>query len=471
MVLYLRPKISSQGAPKVPETDVLIIGSGVAGSYAAMELAQSDISVTLITDATEVCDTGWGPSDLLPTGEVHYMGDVLSCPRATQQLEQHSSGVADELQHNESGNRRAQLLFSLRKKVAELPHIQQLSGYSVIELITLAKHSCNAADVYKKPTCLGAYLLNHASGELEEWRAKETILATGGSAELFLNHSSAQDSRGSGISLAERAGARLLHLNHIHFHPFTLPLTGRTRYSLPAQFWAAGAQLSCEGKTVLTFNQQDPQALTELMVREQLLTGVKTLELHLSEESLTQFPNLCADVSIDSLGDTVSVIPAAHYCCGGVAVDRCGQSSVSRLRAIGQVSCTGVHGKRVAPALPILESVVWARSCAADVTRTVQKFAHYSPPIRELSQGTRSIDQGLIQQDWAHIQHTLWNYVGVQRDKRRLYRALDMLNERQRQNETFYSKAQLSADIIQLKHGLHTARLITEHAITQELCS
>ena len=162
--------------------------------------------------------------------------------------------------------------------------------------------------------------------------------------------------------------------------------------------------------------------------------------------------------------EPVPIVPAAHYSCGGVAADLEGKTSICRLRAIGEVSCTGVHGANRLASTSLLEGLVWGQKSASDILSNWKTRIDLFPPVEEWQMSDQKVDAALIRQDWTQLKQTMWNYVGLVRDKDRLVRALKMLRELQWEIDSFYEKAELTSDLIGLRNGVLTALLIAQGA-------
>jgi L-aspartate oxidase len=165
------------------------------------------------------------------------------------------------------------------------------------------------------------------------------------------------------------------------------------------------------------------------------------------------------------------VVPAAHYFCGGILVNRQGRSSLNRLYAVGECSCTGVHGANRLASSSLLEAVVWGRAVAEDIAAAIRaglepsKRMHAEIRDWEPSGDEHNDDPALIAQDWAAIRNSMWNYVGITRTSSRLARAFEDLRDLSRHLHTFYRTTPLSRPIVDLFHGCQAAYLITQAAL------
>ena len=182
-----------------------------------------------------------------------------------------------------------------------------------------------------------------------------------------------------------------------------------------------------------------------------------------SEWIQNRFPTIykhCLKAGVDITNEPIPVVPAAHYSCGGIGISLRGRTSLKRLYAVGEVSCTGVHGANRLASTSLLESVVWGYTAGEDASLACQK-EHYFPEIYEWTDGTENTDPALILQDWMNINNTMWNYVGLVRTRQRLIRARTILRHLQSEIEQFYQKAKLSKEVLQLRNGVQTAIAVT----------
>ena len=500
------------------QTDVLIVGCGVAGCTAALELAKQGIEVTIVSAAKEarhsssfsagkgIIYPGNNDSPEQLTADIQRVGAGLCHPRAVEQLVTMGPKVVDEIlvhdlqvefEQTPEGKRKVTgghdhsvdrilyfrdhtgkvIIDGMLRKIAELPNVTLLTDRTAIDLITLSHHSTRPTDVYKKPTCAGAYVLNNETGEVDIFFAKETILATGGVSEVFLHATNSPQSRGDGIAMGFRAGARIMNMEYIQFHPTALSIPNEPRYLLTESLYTEGAVLlDHKGQPFMErYHEAGCRAPSDVIARamylEMLSTGADHVWLDITnigvENLKERFPNIydyCRTKGFDMANEPLPVVPAAHYGCGGIAVDRVGQTTLQRLRAIGEVACTGVHGADRLSSTSLIEGMVWGKACADDISKQISKFAYYFPTVDEWVMSDEIADPSLIRQDWMSVKQTMWNYVGLVRDERRLRRALRMLRELRWEVDSFYDKAQITPEVIGLRNGVLTALLITQAA-------
>jgi L-aspartate oxidase len=169
---------------------------------------------------------------------------------------------------------------------------------------------------------------------------------------------------------------------------------------------------------------------------------------------------------VDITREPAPVVPAAHYFCGGIWVDEWGQTDRQHLYAIGEVSCTGVHGANRLASTSLLEGVVWGERAGQHILRTLPLTEHFAAAEIPawVEPGQETADPALISQDMSSIKHIMWNYVGLVRTTPRLERALRELTRLETEIEQFYRKTRLTDDLIGLRNAVRTALLITNAA-------
>jgi L-aspartate oxidase len=471
--------------------DILIIGCGIAGSTAALELRKKGLDVIVIAEG--VSNSLWaqggivGSSHLLAE-DIFEAGAGLCNPEAVAQLVKLGPSLVEKLLLEKVPfDRLPDGSLSFTQEAAHshrrILHHKDQTGIAImqglqvtdveprmaVDLITLSHHSKKSTDCYLPSTCVGAYVFDGKSVELIF--AKETILATGGLGEVFLHSTNPSSARGDGIAMAYRAGARIMNMEYIQFHPTTLYIGGERRFLLSEALRGEGARLLNARFQPFTEELAPRDVVSRAIFSEMLRSSSDHLWLdmtHKSREWLEdRFPfitSYCLEKGVDLSKEPVPIVPAAHYSCGGVAVDLLGKTTIQRLRAIGEVSCTGLHGANRLASTSLLEGLVWGYTAAQDIIANWEGRKDYFPPVEDWQMSPDKVDTALIRQDWMTIKQTMWNYVGLTRDQDRLRRALKMLRELQWEIDSFYEKAALSYELIGLRNGIMTALLIAQGA-------
>ena len=347
-----------------------------------------------------------------------------------------------------------------------------------MDLLTPAHHGGDRRAIYDPLSCVGAYVLDQQSGAVRRCFARATVLATGGLGQIFLRTTNPVGSRGDGLAMAYRAGARVINTEYVQFHPTAFYHRNAPCFLITEAVRGAGARLVDErGRTFMErydpeWKDLAPRDVVARSIHSELLSrGVSNVYLDLAsyipaEQIRAGFPEMyrsCLAFGIDITRDPVPVVPAAHYACGGVWVDESGQSTVERLYAVGEVSCTGLHGANRLASTSLLEGLVWghrsAQHIAAVLTEEQGGGFDDIPPWQPT--GLEMPDPALIAQDMSSIKHIMWNYVGLVRTTRRLARAIEDLRNLELEIERFYRAAALTDELIGLRNAARVALIVT----------
>jgi L-aspartate oxidase len=497
------------------ETDVLILGSGIAGATAALELADQGVEVTLVTRSAEPQESntfyaqggiiyrGIGDSpealevDILRAGDGHCNPRTVAIlaeegPELLRRILIERVGVRFDRNEDgslslvrEGGHSLPRILHvadftgkaieeALIGALAAHPNVRLLTGNTAVDLLTPSHHSLNRLAVYDSRSCVGAYLFDQAEGVVRRCLAKETILATGGLGQIFLRTSNPAGARGDGVAMAERGGARVINMEFVQFHPTTFHFEHAPNFLISEAVRGAGARLvDPNGEPFMQryapeWKDLAPRDVVSRSIHQEMLArGLNHVYLDLRsyiprDDILTHFPTIyhgCLAYGVDVTQDLVPVVPAAHYSCGGVWVDEWGRTTIEHLYAVGEVSCTGVHGANRLASTSLLEGVVWGHRVATDLCRNSRQRkpinANDIPPWQD--DGLEPPDQALISQDMTSIKNIMWNYVGLIRTTPRLNRALRELHHLETGIENFYRRSTLRDDLIGLRNAVRTA--------------
>lgn len=497
-------------------TDILVLGTGIAGCAAALAAARASADVLLVSRASDPQEssTFYAQGGIVgrPAGDtaealaadIEKAGDGLCEPGAVRLLAREGPELVKHLLIEElsvpfdregrdfhwtleGGHSRPRVLHvkdetgrpieqALLEACRAERRITLLPGTTAVDLLTPSHHSANPLDRYRQPEVVGAYLLDQGSGDVLAVLARETILATGGLGQVYLHTTNPQGARGDGIAMAARAGARLLNLEYVQFHPTAL-VHPKGRILISESLRGEGARITdAAGREFL----KDFHPAGELAPRDVVARAIhrRMLDedqphalLDISHKRAdwirSRFPGVyerCLDAGYDVTKGPIPVVPAAHYSCGGVAVDADGRSTLSQLRAVGEVACTGVHGANRLASTSLLEGLLWGwragTSAAAEARRSQNAI-----PIRPWEPEKEPVDPALVAQDWLVVKHTMWNYVGLIRSRKRLERAGRILNELRQEVESFYRRGEMSDALVGLRNGVRTAVAILRAAV------
>jgi L-aspartate oxidase len=506
---------------KMYQTDALILGFGIAGASAALELAKAGSNIVIVSsgDPTEEVNSyidqegityvADGDSETQVLKDLTNSAEGMCCSRAVEHLVSNARSCIDDVLINdlhisferngdgsfvlsqEQGhsnprvlhcrdNTGQMILGALHAKLEEFPNVKILASHTAIELVTLAQHSLRTTDRYKKPACLGAYLLNQETDEVETVLAKETILATGGVAGLFLHNTAGSQATGCGIAMAKRSGARVMNLHQLLFNSTAFYTPNEQRFLLADALREQGAQLlSHRGAPFMERYHEKASAApstatTQALYKEMIDKQSDHLWLDLTNVDnawvKTRYPKThqhCMSKGFNLSKDFLPVVPVASYCNGGVAVDRVGLSSLQRLRAVGEVACTGIYGQKRLPGISLLEALVWGTSCGRDVAKQQKRFAYYLPEVAPWKNPKTSSDSTFAKQDWLTVKHIMWNHVGPLRHQRRLRCATALLRELHQDVEEACVQTQPSPGLGNLRNGIEAALLVAETCETE----
>ncbi len=501
---------------KQQKTDILIIGMGLAGITAAITAAQNGKEVTIITKTKDASsgNTPWaqggivykgindGPEklkkDILEAAAGHAWKEAVDhlCqhgPKLVKALLIDKVNVPFDKQGNalslvsEGAHSDARVIYhadktgeSINKASLEylkkLKNVKIITNHIAIDLLTFSHHSTVSTDIYKKPACFGAIALDKNSNQVVAFLASKTILATGGLGQLFLHTTNPKEATGDGVAMAWRAGARCFNLHYIQFHPTALyHPTGRFLIS-EAVRGEGGRLINSQGKEFMkNYHEQGDLAPRDIVSRsiheEMLKEGSDCMFLDITHRNkawlVNRFPTIykyCLSKGIDISQELIPIVPAAHYSCGGVGVNLVGKTSLKRLYAVGEVSCTGVHGANRLASTSLLECLVWGYFAGKDVLEN-KDDDNYFPPMQEWKLGTRSIDQAQFAQEWLTIKNTMWNLGGLIRSQDKLHAAMNILRNLQSDVEKTYQQSKLDDKIISLRNGAQTALAIIAASI------
>ena len=500
------------------QTKVLIIGSGIAGLSAAIELAENNIASVVITRSADINDSNTrraqggiiykGKNDTQQllvndieaagAGLCHHEAVDLLARKGTQYLQyllldklkvvfdrkdqllatcKEAAHSVDRIIHAKDATGQV-IQQALSNAAINNPLITVITNHTAIDLITPDHHSTDKLTVYQRKRCVGAYVLDNESTKVRRIIAEYTIIASGGLGQIFLHSSNPKGSRGDGIAMANRAGARIINTEFVQFHPTTFYKKGADNFLISEAVRGAGAKL-VDDKGIPFMHKYAPEWL-DLAPRDVVSRSIFTeMTLHdkpcmyldiksqlSAEEIIERFPTIyqyCLKFDMDITKQLIPVTPAAHYSCGGIWVDMCGKTDIEQLYAIGEVACTGLHGANRLASTSLLEGLVWGIESAHHIVQTlssVKPIDTHTIPCWH-SKPDSQADEVLIQHDIQRIQSIMWNYVGVSRSPERLIRALRELRNLETDIEQFYRNNKVSDLLIGLRNTVRTSIIIT----------
>ncbi|MDI6528265.1 L-aspartate oxidase [Pseudomonas otitidis] len=370
----------------------------------------------------------------------------------------------------------AAIFNTLLARARQCPNIELLEQHVAVDLITERKLGLSGQ------RCLGAYVLNRSSGEVDTYGARFTVLASGGAAKVYLYTSNPDGACGDGIAMAWRAGCRVGNLEFNQFHPTCLYHPQAKSFLITEAVRGEGGLLRLPSgeRFMQRFDQRAELAPRDIVARaidhEMKRLGIDCVYLDISHKPAefvkSHFPTVyerCLGFGIDITRQPIPVVPAAHYTCGGVVVDRHGHTDVPGLYAIGETSFTGLHGANRMASNSLLECFVYARSAAEDMLGQMEQIpVPDSLPTWDASQVTDSDEDVIIAHNWDELRRFMWDYVGIVRTNKRLQRAQHRVRLLLSEIDEFYSNYKVSRDLIELRNLAQVADLIIRSAMQRK---
>lgn len=496
-------------------SDVLVLGSGVAGLVTALKLADT-MDVVVVTKAdldeanTKYAQGGVAAVTSLEDSVDLHMRDTLTagvglCKEDVVRLvvangpqrirELIDFGVVFDRSrqdpekfdlHKEGGHSRRRVLHAgditgaeieraLVERVMAHPRISVFDHHFAVDLITTSKFFHHRIT----DSCIGAYVLDKKSGEVRTFRASYTVLATGGAGKVYVLTSNPDIATGDGLAMAWRAGATVGNMEFIQFHPTCLfhPFARNFLIS-EAVRGEGGVLVNAAGEPFM----DDVHPLRSLAPRDIVARAIDReikrsgsdcvyLDIsHLGDQAAEKFPHIhakCLSLGIDMTKEPLPVAPAAHYMCGGVRTDLSSETTLPNLFAVGEVSYTGLHGANRLASNSLLEAMVFAHNAAQTIkSRGVEKATDAAVPVPDWdASGTSQPDEAvMVSHAWEEVRRTMTNYVGIVRSDRRLKRAKRRINMVISEIDEYYWDFTINTDLLELRNLAQVAQLIIRAA-------
>ena len=493
------------------QSDVLIIGSGASGLSLALQLAgHAHIAVISKADVKE--------------GATFYaQGGVSAVLDAEDSVESHindtietgcglcKSDVVEFVVEN--GRKSAGWLIDLGVDFTRLPesegqefHLHREGGHSHRRVLHAADSTGKAIEstleyrtrahdnielfefhtsldlIIKAGRCVGAYVYDQVNDRVRVFRSRFTVLATGGAGKVYLYTSNPDICTGDGIAMAWRAGCRIANMEFVQFHPTCLYHQEAKSFLISEALRGEGAKLLLpDGSRFMEkFDAREELAPRDIVARaidhEMKRLGSDCVYLDISHRGKDfirdHFPTIharCIQYGFDLAREAVPVVPAAHYTCGGVVIDKNGRTDVDALYAIGEVSYSGLHGANRMASNSLLECLVFAHAACKDIKRNLDRGTPLDPlPEWDESQVADSDEEVVVSHNWDEIRRFMWDYVGIVRTDKRLQRAKHRIELLQAEIYEYYGNFRINNDLIELRNLSLVADLIIESALRRK---
>jgi L-aspartate oxidase len=371
--------------------------------------------------------------------------------------------------HDLTGREVETLLLS---QARSMPNIAIFEHHHCIELIT--QHHIKRG--VGQNTCFGAYIYTTERNHVFAISSKITILATGGVGQVYQYTTNPAIATGDGLAAAWRAGARIANMEFIQFHPTTLYHPQANSFLISEALRGHGAILRDRtGRDFMrAYHPLKSLAPRDVVARaidnEMKTSGEPCVYLDIRHKSARDvrkhFPNIyarCKEHGIDITADSIPVVPAAHYLCGGISVDINGNTSIGNLYACGEVACTGVHGANRLASNSLLEALVFSRRAVDDAMvklPSIQRVPLDTIPRWDDSGTLEAEEWVLLSHNFQEIKSIMWDYVGIVRSNVRLARALRRIGLIERETEDFYKRTKITPKLLELRNIICVAKLI-----------
>ncbi len=496
---------------RVEKTDILVIGSGVAGLLLARKVARSADVVIVTKKEGSASNTYYAQggiaavaddedsfelhiADTIEAGQGLCHRDAVEItvregPARIRELEElgvrfnrdESSGsyrLGREGGHSASrivhfhdviGRELEEVLLD---EVRKTPNIALLDEHLAIDLV-------GGSDRGVK----GCYVLDRRRNEIFVYLARHTVVATGGAGKIYLYTSNPDVASGDGIAMAYRAGAEISNLEFVQFHPTSLyhPKVKSLLISEALRGEGAVLRTTAGEEFMARYDDRRELAPRDIVARaidsELKNSGEKYVLLDITEKPADwlekRFPFVyerCLHYGIDISREPIPVVPAAHYMCGGVRSDMEGRTNLPGLSVVGETACSGVHGANRLASNSLLEAIVLSHRCAERL-----KIERGTEIETDLDIGgcprtgdPKTLETVILDHDWDLVRRVMWDYVGIVRSEERLRLARERIGQIRETVERLYAEYGVSLDMVELRNIALVSSLVVQSAIARK---
>ncbi len=506
----------------VKRFDFLVIGSGIAGMSYALKVANKGKVALIAKTNLEEANTYFAQGGIASVTnlitdnfEKHIedtmiAGDWLSNRDAVEMVVRNAPQQIRELiswgvdfdkddkgnfdLHKEGGHSEFRILHhkdstgaeiqdSLIKAILNHPNITVFENHFAIEILT--QHHLGVTVTRQTPDieCYGAYIMDLETGTIDTFLSKVTLMATGGIGAVYQTTTNPLVATGDGIAMVYRAKGTVKDMEFVQFHPTALYHEGdRPSFLITEAMRGYGAVLrTMDGEEFMhKYDERLSLAPRDIVARaidnEMKLRGDDHVFLDVThkdpEETKEHFPNIykkCLEIGIDITKDYIPVAPAAHYLCGGILVDLNARSSINRLYAVGECSCTGLHGGNRLASNSLIEAVVYADAAAKHSIPLIDQLTYQEDIPAWNDEGVQASEEMvLITQSAKEVGQLMSTYVGIVRSNLRLQRAWQRLDINYEETEDLFKRSVASKDICELRNMINVGYLIMRQAIDRK---
>ena len=494
---------------KIVDCDYFVVGSGMAGLMSALHLAAYG-RVTLVTKCRlQDCNTNYAqggiccvmdPNDTFDrhARDTMIAGAWLGNSRVVHEICEHApEGIQDLIDcgvkfakcengewdlTREGGHSSRRILHAgdITGEKCEAAMVRRIrkSGVDIREqTIVIDLIMTRRLGLKGENRCIGAYVLDRASGEIYAVRSPNTVLATGGCGKVYLYTCNPDTATGDGIALAWRAGAKIENMEFIQFHPTCLYHPLAKRFLISEAVRGEGAVL-VDKRGHAFMKKYDPRgslAPRDIVARsidsEMKRTGDDCVFLDIRQKGraylMKRFPNIyhkCMEFGVDMAKDLIPVVPAAHYTCGGIQATTDGRTSIPGLSAVGECASTGLHGANRLASNSLMEALVCARLTAARLGPHPERIRKYAIPAWKVGSAVSPDEAVLVAHMWDEIRRLMWDYVGIVRTNKRLARAAHRIRMLRKEIRDYYFRYLVTPDTLELRNLAVCAELIVRSA-------